>query len=166
MTGSGLFQPKRDDGRSYWRIVFDRFSSAAHGEIVTHSELTSLIGQTDRSLLYASVSRAAKELRKRCQRDVASLRGEGYRILLANEHVTKAEVHKQRATQQLKIANEVVDATDLAALTSSERELWGKVKRGMVLMYQAITAHEAELERHESLIQSLQHRVDTLEQNN
>lgn len=159
----GLFQPKREDGRAYWRVVYDRLATAPHGTVVSHSELRALLGDDDPGLLYASVSRAARELRKRQKRDIAVLRGEGYRILLANEHVSKAEAHKDRAERQLKVANDVVDATDLSALNSAERNLWSQVKRGMVLLYQAVSSHEMALARHEDLINSLQDRVKELE---
>lgn len=158
-----LFIPKRDDGRAYWRVLFERLSSTSPGDLITHRDLFQLLESDDRSLLYASMSRAARELRRQQKRDVVSVRGEGYRVLLANEHVTKAETHKDRAERQLKVANEVVDATDLAALTASERDLWSQVKRGMVLLYQAVSSHEMALARHESLISSLQERIEELE---
>jgi hypothetical protein len=158
-----LFQAKRKDGRAYWRVAFDRLVSAIPGELVPQPELLALLETDDRTLLYASVARAAKELRKHAQRDVAPVRGRGYRVLYANEHVGKADSHKDRAERQLKIANEVIDATDLAALSDSERELWSQVKRGMVLLYQAVSSHEIAIARHEALIASLQSRIEGLE---
>jgi hypothetical protein len=159
----GLFQPKREDGRAYWRIALDRVASAAPGELILQSELLALLETDDKMLLYASMARAAKELRKHSQRDIAPVRGRGYRVLYANEHVGKADSHKHRAERQLKIANDVIDATDLAALSESERELWSQVKRGMVLLYQAVSSHEMAIARHETLIASLQSRIEGLE---
>ncbi|SRR6266487_1946655 len=158
-----MFTPKREDGRAYWRVAFDHFSSVPAGSIVSHNELLTLLETDDRGLLYASVGRAAKELRRRSQRDIAVVRGKGYRILLASEHVSKAENHKDRAERQLKTATEVVDATDLSALSITERDLWSQVKRGMVLLYQAVSSHEMAIARHEALISSLQGRVEELE---
>lgn len=163
MAKQGLFTPKRKDGRAYWRVAFDWFAPLPPGTLVTQAELLTLLEITDKDLMYAIVSRAARELRKQKQRDIVVVRGQGYRVLHANEHVSKAETHKERAERQLKIANDVVDATDLAALTAAEREIWSQVKRGMVLLYQAVSSHEMTLARHEELIASLQERVKELE---
>ena len=70
-------------------------------------------------------------------------------MLYANEHVAKARSHKTHAEHQMQDANEVVDATDIAALNNSERQLWGQVKTGKVLLYQAISSHEITLGKHQ-----------------
>jgi DNA-binding winged helix-turn-helix (wHTH) protein len=161
------FVPRRADGRAFWRVLYEYLLAVAPGEVIPYADLLALLEMdtSAKPLLYASMSRALRELRKSdAKREVATLRGVGYRVLHANEHITKAELHKDRAERQLKIANDVIDATDLAALTSSERDLWSQVKRGMVLLYAAVSTHELALSRHEELIHSLQERVDTLEQ--
>jgi hypothetical protein len=160
------FVPKRSDGQAYWRVALDTLLKHPPGTMIAHKDFLAILELTadERPLLYAAVNKAAAVLRQEHQRDVAVVRGKGYRILLANEHVGKAESHKARAEYQLKVANDVVDATDLSSLTSSEREVWHQVKRGMVLLYLAVSSHEMQLARHEALIASLQQRVSGLEE--
>jgi len=131
--------------------------------MVRYAELLELLETDDRALVHAAMPRATRELRSHHHRDVAVERGQGYRVLFANQHVGKAEDHKDRAERQIQLASDVVDATNLAELTAMEREQWSQVRRGMTLLLMAVSTHEVALARHEDLINSLQQRVEELE---
>ncbi len=136
------------------------------GDVVEHNELLSLLESDNLGLLYRSVARADKQLRKTQHRALAVVPRKGYRLLHASEHVTRAESHKGKATRQMNTAVSVMRATDLAQLDPTARVFAMKVTIGMMLLAQTLDAQAATLARHETLIDDLRQRVEGLEQPN
>jgi hypothetical protein len=111
---SDLFKAKRPDGRSDWRVVFDRVAQLQPGEEISHKELLEELGTTDRTVLYRAVPRANRELWKTKLRSLDAVRGKGYRLLHANEHIIQAERYKTKSRRQMGNALAVMEATDLS----------------------------------------------------
>lgn len=160
---SGLFTAKREDGRAYWRVVYDRVVTMEPGDTITHGELLTLLETDDRRTLYQNVAKADRRLRKSNHRALGNVPGLGYRMLRAEEHVLRAQAHKSRASHQMHTAVSVVKAADLSLMNQQDRDWTMRMAQGMVLLAQVLSQQAQNLARHDELIRDLSVRVSTLE---
>lgn len=157
-----LFQSKREDGRAEWRVVFDLVDALQPGEVITHEILLDALETDDRAKVYRAVQRAMRELWSSRSRSLGVVKGVGYRVLRAEEHELQANGYRRQARRRQGNAVAVIDATDLSALTSTQREWMIKVQAGMHLIARAMDSHAKQLARHDDLIASLQSEVAQL----
>jgi hypothetical protein len=160
---SDLFKAKRPDGRSDWRVVFDRVAQLQPGEEISHKELLEELGTTDRTVLYRAVSRANRELWKTKLRSLDAVRGKGYRLLHANEHTIQAEGYKTKSRRQMGNALAVMEATDLEQLDSEGRNWALQVTAGMRLLASVLDQHTARLARHDALLAEMRDQIQELQ---
>lgn len=163
MSTAGLFQASRPDGRADWRVVFDLVADLDYGKEVTHEELLAELGFDDRGRMYRAVGRANRELWKTREKALAVVRGKGYRILHPSENERLAEAYKRQARSRMGNAVAVMQATNLSALSSREREWAAKVTSGLQLIAQVMDEHAAKLARHDELLEELRQKVEKIE---
>ena len=147
-----LFQAKRPDGRSDWRVVYDRVAQLQPGDEISHKELLEELGTTDRTVLYRAVSRANRELWKT-----------KYRPLYASEHTIQAEGYKTKSRRQMGNALAVMEATDLEQLDSEDRNWALKVTAGIRLLANVLDQHTARLARHDALLAEMRDQIQELQ---
>lgn len=164
MSTSGLFQPSRPDGRSDWRVVFDRVANLDYGAEVTHDELLAELETDDRGRMYRAVARTNRELWKTREKSLAVVRGKGYRILHPSEHERLAEGYKQQARKRMGNAVAVMQGTNLSILTPQEREWAVQVTSGLMMLARIMDEHAAKLARHEELLSELREKVERMEE--
>lgn len=163
MSTSGLFQPSRPDGRSDWRVIFDRVADLDYGAEVTHQELLEELGVDDQARLYRAVGRANRELWKTREKSLAVIRGKGYRILQPSEHERLAEGYKEQARGRMSNAIAVMQATNLSGMTAQEREWAIRVTSGLQMLARVMDEHAAKLARHDELLDELRAKVERIE---
>jgi hypothetical protein len=160
---SALFQPRRPDGRPEWRVIFDITHDAEPGRIFGYAELGAALETDDKPQIYRAVVRCNRELWRSQNRSLGNVRCVGYKLLLPQEHEGQALGYQGSARRKVSNAVSVMKATDLAALSNSERDRALRISALMVAMCRSIDWHAERLSRHDDLIRELADRVDKLE---
>jgi hypothetical protein len=156
VSTAGLFRASRPDGRSDWRVVFDLVDGRDPGYEVGHDAILEALGTDNRSRMYRAVQRANHELWKTRNRSLAVVKGVGYRVLHAEEHVPLANSYRRQARKRMTNAVSVMEATDLDALGPEARKFAVEVTGAFRAMTEALGAVAARVARHDDLIRSVQ----------
>jgi hypothetical protein len=161
---SGLFKPKRPDGRAEWKVVFDIVKDAEPGRIIIYAELAAALESDSRDRIHRAVRRCNRELWRIRNRSLGNLRGVGYRLLLPTEHEDQALEFQGSARRKVSSAVSIMKAVDLAMMSNSERDRALRVSALLVAMARSVDWHAERLSRHDDLIRELADRVERLEQ--
>jgi hypothetical protein len=162
------FQTSRADGRSDRVIAFALVSGAAPGTLVTHDQfLEALSVGLDEPIglhrVYAAVRMAGRMLLRQEQRGLESVRGLGYRVLSASEHLPAALTRKDRAEFQIQRGMELLREVRWTELDGNQR----KAHEGQLLimsgLYQVIQVSEARHARQEQALDEIRRRLERLE---
>src|SRR5215510_2781809 len=162
---NAIFSAKRSDGRAEWRVIFDYAEELEYGALITFPQLLALLETDDKARVYQAVNTANRKLWGEAQRSLAVVRGEGYRVLMPEEHELQANNYKRGAKRRLNNAVSVMKATDLSRIADAKKRDWVlNVTAGMVLMSSAIDYHSKRLAQHDNLIAELSKRITDLEE--
>lgn len=112
------FQPLGEVSRR--QMVVDLLGDQPEGTLVTYEQLEQLL-DVDRQTCQGAVNQAKLALEREHSKAVVSVRGVGYRIVHASEHLAVARVHQGKARKQLVKSRSKVDYVDLSKLTEGER---------------------------------------------
>lgn len=162
------FQPSREDGRSDRRVLVELVESSEPGTRFSYEQLTEALSQgldaeVDRARVYRAVRDANRTLLEERSRYLGVVRGQGYRMLSASEHLPTATKHKERAARQMQRGLEILSNTRLDELDPTQRAL----HEGQLLilsgLHQAVQASHKRHDKTESLLASLTKRVSDLE---
>ena len=99
-----------------WRVLHDVVRQAAYGRSYSYAELNALAGVTDIRTERWILLRTRTELLRHDQRYLDNVRGVGYRIVRAGEHLDVAHAYRRRSMRQAGKSVKVLEATDLAAV--------------------------------------------------
>lgn len=157
------FQPKRDDGRAEWKVVYDRVLAMGYGDRLTFGELAELLGTRDRGRAYRAVRQCNGHLLKSSSvpRYLVPRRGTGYEVLRPEDYTPAAIARKDAATRRLSEAVELMKSAPLDELSPAARA-WAEAVTmhladhelrlmGMEARQVFAEARLAELERHAGL---------------
>jgi hypothetical protein len=103
---SGVARITRPDGRSNQQVVIDLVQSAKPGTLFTFEQLIEeLARETDRDFDRTAVTQVVNTANRRLlttlQRCLHNVRGQGYRVALATDHLRLAEENRRRSRRQL-----------------------------------------------------------------
>lgn len=96
------FDIKRADGRSNQQVLIDSVAGAEPGTLFTYDQLSRILGFDDKRRTQSVVVSAQRRLLKEFCRTMMNVRGEGYRIAEAKEHMMLAHDCKRRSDVQLR----------------------------------------------------------------
>lgn len=147
------FQPKGD--RSLRIIAAELVASGQPGDMLTYEQLGEALGLDPmhrRDQIRQAVSAARNVLLIDHKRTVVAVRGEGYRIALANEFAGIAQNHRQRADRQIAKAYDVVTHVNEAELSREELERHRAVALVISNLHTRLTGAETRLENLEAAV--------------
>lgn len=156
-----LFAPKREDGRAYWRVLFDHIverlddGSADKGTLLAHDELCTLLAPEARRQYPQAIRRCARELREQRGRSLRSVRGKGYRIIGGMDIADQGGEYKRKGQRTLQRGLAVIQATPYSELSSGERNTVDLMQRGMLMLANVTRQNWERLNRHERELQAL-----------
>lgn len=162
------FTPTRKDGRSDRRVVFELASGSAPDTTFTYEQLETALNAglddaVDRDRVYRSVAQANKTLLREEKRYLCVVRGVGYRMINAGEHLPVALIKKDRAQTYLKKGIELLRNARMDELDATQRTL----HEGQLLilggLYRATQESARRHDKAEALIDDLKARVEKLE---
>lgn len=122
------FAPAREDGRSD-RVVIFEFAQDFEPDTLfafdtlAHELQNGLNIEVTRQRISQAVQQANKTLLREKSRYLASVRGVGYRMIRADEHVSKALERKTKAEQQIKAGLDILRNTRTDELDEAQRAL-------------------------------------------
>lgn len=124
---SDRFRSARDDGRSYVQVVLDMVADAPPGTCFSYQTICDVLSdgspkQFDREDARRTVLDANKKLLAIHRRSLRNVRGEGYRIAYAFEHMDMADSRKTRADVQMQYALDLLNHVDWGALDENQRK--------------------------------------------
>lgn len=167
-TATGLFEPSRDDGRSDRQVVLDLIGEPEPDAFYSYDVLLDeLVKGTERNIerrtICAAVNAANRSLLRERKRCMIVVRGLGYRVAHANEHLPvswdkrrKAETLIDRGIEHLRYVRE-------EELTENERRLHEGHLLIMAGFAQALHNSTRRHEHQEAVIDQLLRRVEALE---
>lgn len=166
MTSS--FKPARADGRSDRRVVYELVADSPPETKFTHETLIEALQEgldepVDKPRVYQAVSQANNTLLRERQRYLHVIRGEGYRVIRADEHVAVAINKKDRAENSIKAGMQLLKNVRMDELTTTQRAAHQgtlMIVGGMLTMMRDSENRHAEADK---LIDDLKRRVSNLE---
>lgn len=163
------FTPSRSDGRSDKRVVYELTKDAEPETLFRYDELKEALEdgldkEIERSRVYRAVASANRLLLRENRRYLSVVKGTGYRMTPANEHVPLSLIRKSRAETQLAAGVDLLRQVRYDELNDAERQL----AQGTLLVfdgfYRAIKSSETRHSRQEETISALTQRLETLEE--
>lgn len=151
------FTASRLDGRSDRQVVFELMRDAEPGTLFTFAAIEDALqaGIADsigRPRACAAVRLAKKTLQQQVNRSVKAVRGRGYRLLMASEHVGVAVTHESRAIKQMKAGLAILQHCRLDEMSESDRTRHQGYTLTMVGTMNALTHQNARLTRIEKVL--------------
>lgn len=162
------FTPSRPDGRSDRRVIFEHAKDAAPETTFTYEILEAALSvgldePVARDRVYRAVAQANKTLLRESKRYLSVVRGTGYRVISADEHLPVALNKKDSAEKYLRRGAELLDHVRIGELTPEMRMA---VEGNRLMFAGVISAIQQSARRHdraEALITDLASRVERLE---
>lgn len=117
-TREEIFTPKGPEPE--WKMIYDALRRIDVGGKLTYAVIEQVLGRpvaTSRNAVY----RAIAELEQQDQRTASCVRGEGYVIVSAGQHLRLAKGHTRKASRQLGKAKRKVDSADRSQMSSDDR---------------------------------------------
>lgn len=114
-------------GKKRWELLYDYVTTLTPGDFISHQKIETIIltpyknamTGTTASLYGSVVAKAIKELTK-TQKRLISVRGQGYKVMLAHEYVYDAASNYSRAYRSINKTLFILNNTPLTRLTAQE----------------------------------------------
>ena len=111
-----MFKAKKD--KAVWETIYESFNWQP-GLEVSNQELHNIAGSGFKSF----IPWVKKAIRESQGLVLKAVRGFGYQIISPEENIGAAKHHGRKARKQVKIANSIINHTDLKKLTPETRNL-------------------------------------------
>lgn len=151
----------RKDGRSDGQVVFDLVLNMKPNDILTYETLLEELQKDidtvefDRNRVYGAVKSANKKLLKKQSRYLAVIRGQGYKLITADEHLGVALNKKQTAQKYMKTGVEILEYTQFEELSPSHRIVHEQQMILMKGLYHKIKHHDQRIGETENLLDKM-----------
>lgn len=163
------FTPSREDGRSDRQVVFELVRDATPEALFTYEEIEDALQEgipipITRARAYRAVQGANRTLMREHRRAMRTVRGTGFRVLRADEHLPVALGRKERAEQQIKRGIELLRSTRIDELDPVQRTLHEGQLLIMSGIYSAVRETRRRVSRQDDAIHDIRQRLTQLEQ--
>lgn len=128
-----------------WRTIYAHLVKMNVNDVLTHEQLHELVPHIAGPV--TSLRRAIQELQEHQSRTLVNVRGAGWRVAHAREHITVARHGRQRAGRILERSREIVEHTRLDELSPAERAQHVVVRDGLTFLASILTQHESDIEK-------------------
>jgi hypothetical protein len=158
------FLPSRADGRSDRQVVYELVKDAEPERLFYFEEIAEALQSgvdtpIDKPRIYRAVKQGGRTLQQRERRALQVVKGRGYRVLRANEHMSVARQRESSARRQMKAGLEILKNVREDELTSAERSLYrghAHITAGLIVAIEAIHRRQ---DRQDQLIMELLRRT-------
>lgn len=148
------FEPVYRDGKSGAELVCELAATRGYGDVLTIGEIADHLGidPAEEPRLRSAVHRAKPRLEREHLKALEAVRGKGYRIINPHEHTMLAGTHRRKSDRQIKRAIHVIEHTDIARLSESDRKRHQEVGLALQLLHQRQRDTEERVGRIEKLL--------------
>jgi hypothetical protein len=152
-----LFSPRRPDGRSEWRVIYDHAVDLPYGTDLTFEEIAELLDTDERPRAHRAVLRCNKQFTREFQpRVLGNVRGHGYRVMQPADYAPAAMALQTQARRKVSNAVDLMRTAPINDMTPAQRDWAHKVT--LVLM-----DNELRLRTQEQWQQGAEQRLTELE---
>lgn len=149
-------------------VIYELVKHAEPGTIFNYETLAWALSAGDdaivpRSRVYQAITSANKVYQKENKRYLRVVRGEGYRVIPAEEHMIVSLKKKESANKLLEKGVTILRNTNLNELTDTQRKLHEGQLMVMSGLEQAIKHSEHRHNRQEEMILEMKKRIEQLE---
>lgn len=150
-----------------WRVLYELLRPLEPDGVITYEEMAAALDLDpvkERTVIQLAMRRAAQELEVVDNRAVDSVRGIGYRVVKAPEHLTLAERHQRKARGALVRSHSKVEHVDFNALDQESRKAFQVVGRALSWQLQQmghLDLRQRNLEEAVDAVQANVHRTET-----
>lgn len=142
------FKSTRDDGRSHTDVLLACVQDAPPGAVFTHDELGAVLSvglpePLPRPAVRNIVNNGMHRFEREYQRTLHCVRGVGYRVALASDHMRLASTRKRRADVQLRKGIHTLRHVRWDEMDENTR----KAHEGHLMVTEAIYANQHALEK-------------------
>jgi alkylated DNA nucleotide flippase Atl1 len=123
---TALFQPK-DGTAAEWERVYKLIEPLSIGQTITYGELTDCLGRDFLSQRGPFI-KANQVLLKEHQRGLVNVRGTGYRVITAADHIVPAKASHKRAHRALRRSRHWIENTDRSQLSPADRQRFDEME--------------------------------------
>lgn len=164
-----LFKITRTNGRSNAEVLAAVVAASEPGRILSYDELAGILGEgTDRAWKRVDVQQAVNGGRRyvlrQTRRDLVSLRGTGYQVSRASEHVAISKRRERKAGNQMARAVEVLQNTPIGELSSAQAMEHDAHLAVTAIIAQQVMRLTRKQHQQDDLISNLNRRVTKLEE--
>lgn len=159
----------RKDGRSDGQVIYDFAIKLKENEILSYEILLNELQKDvesvkyDKSRVYSAINSANKKLLKFNFKYLAVVRGVGYKLIPANEHISVALSKKRSAQRSIKKGQNVLEFTNLNELNPTERMLHEQHMNQFRNIELQLKYHDQRMTKQDNLIENLLERIEKLE---
>ena len=148
-----------------WRMLVPLFLAVERGETVPYEDLAKELDldPADRKPIRAAVRQAGMKLLREHDRSLVAVRGVGYRVARADEHVDLAGRHQRKSRRSLVRARDQVEHVDLSELSEEGRRLAHAVARALTWQQQQIRKLDIRQKNLEDVVESITTRQERTE---
>lgn len=159
------FKPTREDGRSDRQVIYDVTKDGTPGTLFPYKDLIAALseGLPDGAKLervYPAVGMANRTLLREQKRYLSVVRGRGYKILAAEEHLPVAMYKKERAQKTLKLGIEILKNVRMEEMDENQRNQHTGQLMFMAGIYGMVQESAKRHNRQEKAIDELKGRLD------
>lgn len=162
------FEVSRLSGKTDAQVIFDCAESKKPGEILTYEELRAALQdghpkRIGKARVYQAIASGNKKLLDVRKRYLRVVKGVGYKVLAAEEHMETALAKRETAQKFIQKGLAILKNTHMDELTPAQRQL----HEGQILIlggfYRAMSESNRRHEKHDRQIEELRRRVEKLE---
>ena len=159
----------RQSGKSNQQVVVELVAEAPPGTVFSYDRIAAALsegaGKTYTRAEVQSVVRTAADSRllREYRRTLANVRGVGYKVAAANEHVPIAGAYNRKSIRSLKRGTDRLNHARLEELTEAERLTHEQQREVNNRLYSELRRIDRVQERHRVAIASTTQRVEQLE---
>jgi hypothetical protein len=162
------FEPSRADGRSDAQVILDLCGDVAPDTAFTHGQIiealeAGLDKRVTRQRVYAAVAAGNKRLLKQKQRYLRVVRGVGYRVIRADEHLDTALSKTDSAEAMYRKGLAILKDARMDELTPTQKALHEGQFMLLGAVYRQMRDVHNRQKRHDGVLAELKARVDKLE---
>lgn len=158
------FQPIGDEPR--WQTLLGLLRETPIGEVLTYGRMAEALDLDplhDRPAISDALRKAAAEHEEADRRSVEVVKGEGYRVVHANEHLDLAKKRNKRAGVQLQMAYSTATNVDLSGVDPEVRTGLETLARGFLEQMEInrrLAARQRRTERAVDLVMQRSNRTE------
>jgi hypothetical protein len=144
-----------------WQLLYDHCSTLPVDAVVTYDQLDQVLGRDFRDDR-GPLAKTQTLMLENVNRTLVNVRGVGYRVARATEHMGLAKGQRRRAKRAMTKGIRIIQGTDRQALTAQDRQRLDALELNMLAQQNMLRRTEARVSAVEKATRRTDDRMDRL----